>query len=198
MPSLLDVLKQSEFHRSSCGCPLIIYFKGGCAPLGLFSSLIAFLMSDKNEAKPWVIANEDPELYRNHITLALSPDPGSVTLIDSGAFFEVHVTISLRSLYKHTCRNVSQAVERGINEAIKARNFQNVDYQRAISCPCEEGQRTLHPALPNTSFPTPIWQCTQKSHVCGELDERHLVWVGNHNDTEPYGAGKCYVETVYL
>ena len=188
MPSLLDVLKESEFHRPSC--PLVIFFEGGCAPLGLFSSLIAFLLSDKNKPSSWVIAVDRPKLYRNHITLALSPYPGSVTLIDSAAFFEVHVTISLPSLHKDTCRYVGDSIERGLSEAIKARNFQNVSYQKAISCPCSESHCTLHPALLSTVYDTQIWCCTQRSDVCGTLDERHLVWVENHSDTKAVVAGK--------
>ena len=189
MPSLLDVQKQSEFRRPSC-CPLVVFFEDGCAPLGLFSSLIAFLLSDKNEPYSWVVACDHPKLYRNHITLALSPNPGSVTLIDSSAFFEVHVTIGLASLYKDTCGDVSHAIERGLDEAIKARNFQNVRYQKAICCPCEESHRTLHPALVSTVYGTQIWRCTQTSDGCGTLDEHQLVWVENNTDTEPFGAGE--------
>ena len=189
MPSLLDVLKQSEFHRPSC-CPLVVFFEDGCAPLGLFSSLIAFLLSDKNEPYSWVVACDHPKHYRNHITLALSHNPGSVTLIDSSAFFEVHVTIGLASLYKDTCRDVSHAIERGLDEAIRARNFQNVRYQKAICCPCEESHHTLHPALVSTAYGTQIWRCTQTSDGCGTLDEHQLVWVENTTDTESFGAGE--------
>ena len=189
MPSLLDVLKQSEFYRSSCGCPLVICFKGGCAPLGLFSSLIAFLLSDKNEPNSWVIAGDSPRLYRNHITFGLGDStPGSVTLIDNSAFFEVHVTVSLRALYKDTCRYVSRSIERGLKEAIKARNFQNVDYEKAVSCPCKEGHHTLHPALLRTPYGTQILQCTKKPSECGEVDECHRVWLENHTDS--FGVGK--------
>ena len=189
MPSLLDVLKQGEFHRPSC-CPLVVFFEDGCAPLGLFSSLIAFLLSDKNGPNSWVVAGDNPKLYRNHITLALSPNPGCVTLIDSSAFFEVHVTVSFA--YKDTCRCVSHIIERGLNEAAKARNFQNVRFQKAISCPCEGSHHTFHPALLRTACGTQIWLCTQRSEFCGPLDERQLVWVENNTDTETFaGESLC-------
>ena len=198
MPSLLDMLKQSEFRRHCGSCPLVILFKDRCAPkyapryapLGLFSSLIAFLLSDKNKPRSWEIAGNNPKLYRNHITLAFCDRPGSVTLIDSATFFEVHITISLRSLYKKTCRYVSDNVERGLKEAIKTRNFQNVCFEKAISCPCEEGPRTFHPALLHIVDGSPIWQCTMSEDVCGELEDCHLVWTENQTDAETYGAGK--------
>jgi len=99
MPSLLDVLKQSEFNRPSCGCPLLIFFKDGCAPLGLFSSLIGYLLSDKNKPSSWVVAVDTPKLYRNHFTFGFGDSsPGTVTLIDSAAFFEVHLTIECEDL----------------------------------------------------------------------------------------------------
>ena len=189
MPSLLDVLGQSEINRPSCGCQLVISFDDGYAPLGLFSSLVAFLLSDKNKPNPWVIT-DNPKLYRNHITYSLCKRPGLVDLIDSAAFFEVYFTLECEGLpivYRNTCRYVSHTIERGLNEAIKARNFQNVRYHKAISCPCKEGCRTLHPALQRTLFDTQIWQCTQKPEVCGELDEHHLVWVENYIDTETDG-----------
>ena len=193
MPSVLDMLKRSEFCRSS-RYPLVIVFKGGCAPLGLFSSLVAFLLSDKNKPSPWVIAVESPKLHRNHITFGLSRYPGSVTLIDYAAFFEVHVAIGCRQQrYKSTCRHVHHAIERGLEAAIKARNFRNVNYEKAIPCPCKEHQHTLHPALFCTDFDgTPSWQCTLRSEEYGaleDLDDSHLatVWMENHTDTR---AGK--------
>ena len=107
MPSLLDILKQSAFNRPSCGCPLVIFFGGGCAPLGLFSSFIGYLLSNKNEPSPWVVAVDTPKLYRNHFTFSLGDSsPGTVTLIDSATFFEVHLTIECEEdipfLYENT------------------------------------------------------------------------------------------------
>ena len=191
MPSLLDVLKQSDFERPSCGCQLIISFKGRYAPLGLFSSLVAFLLSDKTEPNPWVVFGDTSKLYRNHITFYLDSYPGSVVLIDSAAFFEVYLILDcsdLPDLYKDTCRYVSHTIEMGLNEAIKARNFQNVRYHKAISCPCAEGCHTLHPALLQTCSGTQFWKCTQRRGTCGKLDECHRVWVKNYTDN--YGAGK--------
>ena len=198
MPSLLDVLKQSDFERPSCGCQLVISFKGRYAPLGLFSSLVAFLLSDKMEPNPWVVFGDTSKLYRNHITFYLDSYPGSVVLIDSAAFFEVYLILDctdLPELYQDTCRYVSLTIELGLNETIKARNFQNVCYHKAISCPSKECCHTLHPALPSTAFGNRIWRCTQRLTVCGkldELDERHLVWV-HHTDVETYGPSKPYV-----
>ena len=194
MPSVLDVLKQSDIRRPPRGCQLVISFMGGYAPLGLFSSLVAFLLSESNKTKPnsWLIVGDGSKLYRNHITFLLDKYPGSVVLVDSAAFFEVYLNLDCKDLpmlYKDTCRYVSCTIERSLNEAIKARNFQNVHYHKAISCPCDEGCHTLHPALPRTysDIHRQVWQCTQKPHVCGELDEHHLVWVKNYIDTETEG-----------
>ena len=198
MPSLLDVQKLTDLKRPSCGYPLVISFQDRYAPLGLFSSLVALLLSDKTKPNPWVIA-DSPKLYRNHITFNLGDScPGSVVLIDSAAFFEVYLDLNCKDLYQDTCSYVSHTLERGLCEAIKTRNFRNVSYRKAISCPSKECCHTLHPALPSTAFGTRIWRCTQRSNICGrldELDERHLVWV-HHTDAETYGASKPSVETV--
>ena len=196
MPSLLDVLKQSDFERPSCGCQLVISFKGKYAPLGLFSSLVAFLLSDKTEPNPWVIFGDTTKLYRNHITFYLDSYPGSVVLIDSAAFFEVYLILDctdLPQLYQDTCRYVSHTIEMGLDEAIKARNFQNVRYHKAISCPCEEGCRTLHPALLHVCSGTQFWKCTKRQGMCGKLDERHLTWVKNYTDNSGAGRPLCLV-----
>ena len=200
MPSLLDVLKRSEFDRPPCGCPLVIFFKDGCAPLGLFSSLIAFLLSDKNKPNSWLIAVDIRKLYRNYITFGLGDScPGSVTLIDSATFFEVHLTIEcedLPLLYNGTCRCVSRTILTGLSEAINARNFQNVRYQEAIICPCKESRHTLHPALPSTTTTgTQIWRCTKRPQACGKLKDCHLAWLNDHTDT---GSGKHFIETVFV
>ena len=181
MPSLLDVQEQSEINRPSCDCQLVISFQDGCAPLGLFSALVAFLLSDKNKPNPWVIS-DSPKLHRNHITFSLCRRPGLVDLIDSAAFFEVYLTLECEGLYEDTCRYVSHTVERGLNEAIKARNFQNVHYDKAMVCPCKEGCHTLHPALPCPD--NRFWKCTRNAQVGGKLDEYHLVWVKNYTDSD--------------
>ena len=186
MPSLLDVLKQSDFQRPSCGHPLVISFNDRYAPLGLFSSLVAFLLSKPNS---WVVA-DNPKLYRNHITFDHLGDsyPGSVVLIDSATFFEVYLECEgVPEFYNDICSFVSCIIEKGLNAAIEARNFQNVCYHKAISCPCEESWRALHPALPRTCSGTQIWQCTKKPKVCGRLDERHHVWVKNYTETSRAG-----------
>ena len=192
MPSLLDVLKRSDIERPSCGCQLVISFKGRYAPLGLFSSLVAFLLSKANS---WVVT-DSPKLYRNHITFDHLGDsyPDSVVLIDSTTFFEVYLNIEcedLSELYKDTCSYVSHTIERGLNAAIEARNFQNVDYQKTISCPCEEGRGIHHPALLRTCFGTQFWKCTQRPKVCGKLDEHHHVWVKNYTDNSSAGKPLC-------
>ena len=200
MPSLLDVLKRSEFDRPPCGCPLVIFFEDGCAPLGLFSSLVAFLLSDKNEPNSWLIAGDIRKLYRNYITFGLGDScPGSVTLIDSATFFEVHLTIEcedLPLLYNGTCKDVSRTILTGLSEAINARSFRNVRYQEAIICPCKESRHTLHPALPSTTTTgTQIWRCTERPQACGKLNDCHLAWLNYHTGT---GSGKCFIETVFV
>ena len=187
MPSLLDVLNQKDFQRPSRDCQLVISFDDRYAPLGLFSSLVAFLLSKPNL---WVVA-DNPKLYRNHVTFDLGDSyPGSVVLIDSAAFFEVYLILDctdLPELYQDTCRYVSLTIELGLNEAIKARNFQNVCYHKAISCPCEEGRHTLHPALLHERSGTQFWECTQRRGMCRKLDERHHVWVKNYTETSRAG-----------
>ena len=94
MPSLLDVLKRSDFRRPSCGCQLVISFKGRYASLGLFSSVVAFLFSDKTEPNPRVVFGDTSKLYRNRITFYLDRYPGFVVLIDSAAFIEVYLILN--------------------------------------------------------------------------------------------------------
>lgn len=96
MPSLLDVLNRSDFQRPSCDCQVVISFKDRYAPLGLFSPLVAFLLSKPNS---WVVA-DNPKLYRNHVTFDHLGDsyPGSVVLIDSAAFFEVYLILDCTDL----------------------------------------------------------------------------------------------------
>ena len=189
MPSLLDVLTQSEINRPSCGCQLVISFQDGCAPLGLFSSLVALLLSDRNKPNPWVVA-QNRELYRNYITFSLGRRPGLVVLIDSAAFFEVYLNLECEGLYENTSRYVSLTVEKSLNEAIKIRNFQNIHYDKAILCPCKECCRTLHPALPCPD--NQFWKCTRNEQESGKLEGYQLVWMKNYTDND---TGKPH--TVY-
>ena len=95
MPCLLKELGAEDFnkhrHSSKSLSPLLLYFRSGCLPNGLFTSLIASL---KNRHK-WKLSykmNKPACLYRNCIEFGFPGGlPGVITLIASFRLIEVHI-----------------------------------------------------------------------------------------------------------
>ena len=181
MPSLLDTLRPENISRPSAKdtSVLCIHFPSGYAPNGLFSSLIAFLLSDENDwPSPWKIAKRPGKLYRSCMMFNLSRKyPTSVTLVDSRSHYEVHVTISgIPELFKNVCPLVHDAILQGLRRVIEERKFRNVQYEVAIPCECD-AMKQLQSSIASR-VPT---EMTSSAPVPGDgstvLCQRHVATV---------------------
>ena len=181
MPSLLDTLRPENISRPSATdtSVLCIHFPSGYAPNGLFSSLIAFLLSDENDwPSPWKIAKRPGKLYRSCMMFNLSHKyPTSVTLVDSRSHYEVHVTIrGIPELFKNVCPLVHDAIHQGLRRVIEERKFRNVQYEVAIPCECD-AMKQLQSSIASR-VPT---EMTSSAPVPGDgstvLCQRHVATV---------------------
>ena len=139
MPSLLDPeLTDKEKHRSSSESlsPLLILLHGGCLPNGLFTSLIVFL---KNSCGWQLAYRRRPRkpicLYQNCVTFVVPGNlPGTVTLIASFNYLEVHVNCSIESEINSVCTKVFRNIKRGLEESWKVLYPGVVSFSLAFFC----------------------------------------------------------------
>ena len=120
LPCLLKELDEKEVckYRSSSEClsPLLIYLADGCLPNGLFSSFVASLKNSHG----WRLAYRGHKpicLYQNCIMFSVPGSgnlPGSVILIASFKYLEVHVNCPFESEIDSICSKVYEDINSGL------------------------------------------------------------------------------------
>lgn len=196
MPCVLPVLTSEvvDNHRlksSVPAAPLIIRFANGWAPHGIFCSLIAYLLSFQNPS-PWKLYPDpsntmEPKcLARNCITFQLPDAPGAITLIDSFAFFEVHVNAP-DVVCKVICYRVQTAIILGIQKAADTLRYKGLSPELAFICQHritdvksaskarDHSDHKIHAAKILQKYNW--WICTVDPAIYGDLKEEHDIWI---------------------
>ena len=184
MPCILENLssekvEQCRLPASSLPAPLAIHFPQG-PRYGVFCLLMTFLRSPDNHFPyPWKLLLKDGNspscLYRNCIEFTIPDYPGSIVLIDSFTFFEVHVKDVPSGLCSEIgpqlCAFIQEAVFAGLDKATTILHYAKFKPDAAFVCPCGEGD--IHPATLGASRSFRI--CT-KNRKSEELTENQRVW----------------------
>ena len=100
MPAVLPSAQESELnvsHNSVDPAPLLIRFKSGIVPVGVFCASIASLVARKDQLG-WILMepqSSDYTLYKNRVTFRVSRWSGSydVTLISKPKQYEAHIIL---------------------------------------------------------------------------------------------------------
>lgn len=182
MPCLLKIISSERIakHRvspSAATVPLVLRFPPGVPPLGVFCSLVVYLLSDSNRSpSPWKLVVDcftTPEcLHRNCVKFMIPEYPGTVTLIDSFAFFEVHVGTS-SELSQLLCSFIRKAMFAGLEKVISNLRYDSQP-KLAFLCPCS--RESFHPA--SISAGESYWICTKDPGKCyGYIDEKQQLWL---------------------
>ena len=179
-------LEEVNEHRPTTSSvePLLVHFPNGCAPNGVFCALVVYLLSSCG----WKISYRDSSpicVSRNCIEFQL-PDPGSVTLIDSFAYLEVHV-VALKHLYPIVCPEVRSAIFSGLQQASHALKYGDLDLEDAFFCSCTTPP---HAATLCVRKHGHYWRCSQNPALYSQLEQKHTVWFENMS-TPPSNSGQC-------
>ena len=183
VPSLLQTLTPSQVidHQASClsDCaPLVVYFPHGLR-LGILCSLVVFLLSKYNcFPTAWNLhTNESTArptcLFRNCIKFTIPGFPGSVTLFDTSAFFELHITAAPSELLPELCPLIRTAVFTGIERASNVCSYNDSKPLPAFICSCKKGKR--HPTTVGAKEKFLI--CSKNSETYKELKQKHRLWL---------------------
>ena len=161
-------------HRSSTS--FILLFPHGTRN-GIFCSSVAFLISNNNHfPHAWKLAVQPHSavlvcLSRNCVVFSVPSFPGTVTLIDSHTFYEVH--ISARIEQPKLCMYVRDAMLTGLEKAAANLHYTNSHPVIAFLCPCSQGE--IHAAT--VSHDKTLWLCPKDSDKYGKLEKQQLMWI---------------------
>ena len=185
MPALLDIKNIKDIQRPTKTC-LVIAFPSGYAPLGLFSSSVAFLTSTKNKwPSPWKFLYEAGQLFRNAISF--KADPVHITYLDLSTHYEVHMETRVKRIATSMRQVVKTGVCKALDESIKVRNISNASYTLAFPCLCDsevgnEAKKSQGFHLAEINDGLKIWNCKKNPGECGELEPHHVEWLGSHDE----------------
>ena len=190
MPCLLNELSEKEVskHRSSSPSlsALLILLDGGCLPNGLFTSLVVSLKNDHG----WKLAYGGQRckpvcLYQNCVSLMVPGKlPGTVTLIASFKYLEVHVKCPIESEVDSVCTRVFRDVKSGLEASWRVLFPEEVSFSLAFfcsSCPGSLFKVQQHHA--DTCERGRFEMCSIHPSCGSALSEPKLRWLRN--------ASKC-------
>ena len=181
MPCLLPELPHGEVdierkHDSPLPvAPLLIRYQEKCLPAGIFTLLVAFL---QNKAK-WMLTlndNERPKcLHRNCTKFKLPTGKhGTVTLILSVEYLEVHVRSPSSDACREACPRIADDIFRGLEEVAKILGYTKMGTtEKTFFCLCDCGNP--HPT--GISEDGYEWSCPKSETVGGKLSTQHKVWL---------------------
>jgi len=191
MPSLLQRLPSDKLDAhcvpSPGAAPLLIHFPHGWPRNGVFCCLVVFLI---NHCKWQVILPSavSPILMTKNCIKFRVPGkhPTTVTMIDSYAYFEIHIKAPPPVCHK-ICPSIRDVIFDGIDKATVTLHYNNDKPRSGFFCPHSNGNGQARNSEPHaaTTEDQEYWQCTMEDQF-GELTEKEKVWFGPKEAT----AGK--------
>ena len=187
MPALLQIKESADVDKyrvstTDAPDPLIIHFPHG-ARSGVFCSLVTFLLSPQNSHPcAWKLFESPLCLSRNCIRFQIPQYPGSVTLIDSFAYFEVHISKASKYLSK-LCPIIRTAVFAGLEKAANTLGYVNSKPELAFVCPCRENS----PHSATLACDHCSWICSKNAEKSDELSPKQLLWLTPYREDNTQG-----------
>ena len=162
LPCTENPIAKARSHDSNDDIPpLCISFGGGCAPGGLFCSLVAHLL----QSESWKLSmnSTNPSCcYRNCVTFVYHLRT-SVTLVDMFSHFRIYIQRCHTFPYI-----IKEMVYISINAVVKNLAFDGMRYKEAIECPAHPREHdhvaVWHPPPDN------CYQCVKEDANTGEIE----------------------------
>ena len=177
IPSLLpdlpveEVKKYRVLSSTKHPAPLTIYYPNIWVPVGIMPSLIVYL---QNISKWTLSSSKSACLKHNCIQFSL-PDgkPGSVVLIDSTKFLEVHVKQSIKVDPK-LCTKIGQDIIAGLDEAHRSLHYEPPKAEVGFLCSGECGNKEIHLAILDPK--REAWICSENENIGDSLTPTQRHW----------------------
>ena len=133
-----DDISSTQCALSSTIPPLLITFKSGYCPKGLFGALVACI-ANKEVANCTLSLNES-EIYRDQICFRMSQEDLVLKIYPTYIHIELKAANPLFSVKFCTlCNHVRELIEKNITEACKTLNYsKSANYKLSFACQCSQ------------------------------------------------------------
>ena len=195
MPSLLPDLSDeyiANYRLKSSApdkpAPLIIHYPKMWLPVGVIPSLVVYLQNKRE----WTISEKHGKpscLYHNCIQFRLPcGKPGSVFLIDSTKFLEIHVIAKLKKVDPDAevkkvdpdLLRIRNDIVTGLTQVHESLNYESAKAGFGFLCSGECGNKEPH--LATLDDKKELWTCSENEEIGDNLDPRQIVWILEDND----------------
>ena len=184
MPSLLpdlsdELIAHYQLRSTSPDkpAPLIIHYPKMLLPVGVMPSLVINLQNTHK----WNISEKHGKpscLYHNCIQFRLPcGKPGSVFLIDSTKFLEIHV--SAMKVDPDLLR-IKKDIVTGLKNVQICLNYELTKAEIGFLCSGKCGNKEPHPATLDDK--KEVWTCSENDKIRDSLNPRQKVWKLNDTD----------------
>ena len=144
--------------------PITIYYPDMWLPVGVVPALVVYLINHWGWT-PVSLGGKPVCMYHNCMQFEL-PDgePGSVTLIDSTKFLEIHVKPMLHD--SQVCSHIMIMIKAGLKEAHKSLHYDPPTAVEGMICPGNCGIKEIHYAKVDKT--KGFWTCSEKCTMGGK------------------------------
>ena len=181
MPALLPIADDpvAEIpYKEKCVSPLCISFDGGCAPNGVFCSLVTTLLQSEN----WKLCMTERKphcCFRNCVTFVYQ-EVAVITLVDFFTHFSIYLYIPTHpntgKISPHIIRNVVHQSIRAVSNRLQ---YSHLKFQDAIPCPQHHDDNHValwrQPELCGTG--DAYFKCTVSDIYTGPIPDVYKDWM---------------------
>ena len=175
LPDLpLEMVSEHRVTSPDHPAALVIHYHKIWLPVGVMSSLVVYL---NNKCK-WKLTESEGKpmcMYRNCIQFKMPKGkPGSVVLIDSIKFLEIHVKLTHHKL----CTMIKDSIIAGLKEAHKSLNYDpppTPEIGFLCSGKCGNREETH---LATVDDDQESWTCSEDDCTGDTLNSRQSIWFG--------------------
>ena len=166
-------------QQPSMGQPLLVVFKRGYTPQGLFGPLISYLLGKRKRSElQWKLIED--KIFRDQITLQLTrqysvvlrihPTYLRAQLIQTASFPDCSDSVT------RVCNDVRQCLEDGLREISQRLRIHN-PHSLAFVCPEVKEHDRYHPAFIERDCNGQYLECSQNPKKTWGLSDDHCVWL---------------------
>ena len=180
----------SPRQQASLAQPLLVVFKRGYTPQGLFGPLISYLLGKKKRSElQWKLIED--KIFRDQITLQLTrqysvvlrihPTYLRAQLIQTASFPDCSDSIT------RVCNDIRQCLEDGLSEISQRLRIHN-PHSLAFVCPEVKEHDRCHPALIERDRDGQYLECSLNPKTKWRLSDDHCVWLSQVHGFTRFGA----------
>ena len=179
IPSVLAHTEKEDYRQASTTRPepIIVFYPNMWLPIGLVPSLVAYLQNHCHWS-PLMQGGEPVYMYHNCMQFELPGGmAGSVTLIDSIKFLEIHVMASF-TIANNICSDIREVIEYALKEAHKSLHYKTpLTAKIGVLCSSSKcGNSESHSATVDRIENS--WRCNTSTEqtIKGDLTDGQKLW----------------------